>query len=427
MSDAREDLAVPELTNAEQRRAALRTARAIAPGVLLAGVAGGIAFPILPVVGLRVGLPLWFIGLILAANRMARIVASPVAGALADRLGGRRVLVAGLGIQVAVMTLYWAGVTLDRPGLFFLLARLLHGPGSACVFVAAQVLALKAGGRAHGGAAAGTVRAAMMMGMPAGLVIGGLMAARWGERATFEAAIVAVALAAIVASLGVPDLRSGPGPSSRPSLRALVRDLRDRRLGALGLLNFATFFSAQGTVLATIVLLLGAQELTVARLGQQGTAALVMGLLVVVAGVASPVAGRLGDRLRGHARVAVGGLVLLVAGLGATGVAASGLTLGLAIALVGLGMGAISPALLALVNGVVPSERQGSAVGAIQLLGDVGGSLGPIVGTTLFAYGRAWPFVVSALVCASVMPFGLWLVRLERAALPPAGGTAGAD
>lgn len=54
-----------------QALAAPRAAWAIAPGVLLAGIAGGIAFPILPVVGLRAGLSLPFIGLIIAANRLA--------------------------------------------------------------------------------------------------------------------------------------------------------------------------------------------------------------------------------------------------------------------------------------------------------------------------------------------------------------------
>ena len=41
-------------------------ALALAPGTLLAGVAGGIVFPIFPIVGLRVGLSLPFIGVILA-------------------------------------------------------------------------------------------------------------------------------------------------------------------------------------------------------------------------------------------------------------------------------------------------------------------------------------------------------------------------
>ena len=57
-----------------------KAALAIAPGVLLSGVAGGMAFPILPLVGQRAGLSLAFIGVILAANRAARVVASPLLG-----------------------------------------------------------------------------------------------------------------------------------------------------------------------------------------------------------------------------------------------------------------------------------------------------------------------------------------------------------
>ena len=162
------------LPDAEERLA-VRTGYALAPGVMLAGVAGGIAFPILPLVGLRAGLPMALIGAILAANRFGRVVASPLVGALANRIGGRRTLIVGLLIQIVVMLLYVLGVSAGRPGLFFLLGRLLHGPGSACVFVSAQALALQAGGTAHGGRVAGMVRAAMGTGVPLGLVAGGVL------------------------------------------------------------------------------------------------------------------------------------------------------------------------------------------------------------------------------------------------------------
>ena len=63
-------------TRDEARRAAL----AIAPGLLLAGVASGIAFPILPSLGMKAGLPLALIGAILAANRVGRVIAGPIVG-----------------------------------------------------------------------------------------------------------------------------------------------------------------------------------------------------------------------------------------------------------------------------------------------------------------------------------------------------------
>jgi len=121
----------------EQARIADRAALAITPAVLLSGIAGGIAFPILPLVGQRAGLSLAFIGVILAANRAARVIASPLVGLATDRFGGRRTLIAGLLIQILVLGLFVAGVLTNRPGPFFLIGRLLHGPGSACVFVAA--------------------------------------------------------------------------------------------------------------------------------------------------------------------------------------------------------------------------------------------------------------------------------------------------
>src|SRR4051812_43049902 len=130
---------------------------ALAPGVMLAGVGGGIAFPILPSVGMRVGLPLAFIGLVLAANRITRVLVSTPVGLVADRFGGRRTLIAGLLLQVVVMVFFDLGVRTTHPGLFFLAGRIIHGFGSSCVFVAAQALALHGGGKEHGGRVGGAV------------------------------------------------------------------------------------------------------------------------------------------------------------------------------------------------------------------------------------------------------------------------------
>ena len=110
------------MTSREANRAVL----AITPGVLLSGFAGGVAFPILPLVGQRAGLSLAFIGLILAANRAARVITNPFIGVITDRIGGRRTLLMGLLIQVVVMVLYVLGVILHRPGPFFLAGRLLQ-------------------------------------------------------------------------------------------------------------------------------------------------------------------------------------------------------------------------------------------------------------------------------------------------------------
>src|SRR6185312_13199554 len=88
------------------------------------------------------------------------------------------------------------------------LGRTLHGPGSACVFVAGQALALHAGGREHAGLTGSMVRLALVIGVPFGLVAGGLLSGRLGPAATFEAAALAEVVAVVVAFFLVPDLRA---------------------------------------------------------------------------------------------------------------------------------------------------------------------------------------------------------------------------
>jgi MFS family permease len=393
-------------------RAATRAAFAIAPGVLLAGVAGGIAFPILPVFGLRAGLPIWFIGVILAANRAARVVANPFVGHLTDRVGGRRTILLGLLLQIVVMGFYWLGVTTGHPGVFFLVGRLVHGPASSCVFVSGQALALEAGGKAHGGRVGGIVRAAMGVGVPVGLVAGGLMSEAWGEAHTFELATAALVSAMLMALWLVPDVRVAVRVAM--NMFAAARGLADRRLAALGGLNFASTFAASGMVLTTIVFLLRFRHLTVLHMTERGTSSAFMGLLVITEALSMPLFGRVGDRHRNHATIGALGLGLLVPSLLVIAFAHTTVVLAIGVAMLGIGTGALGPSVLALVGDIVAPERTGIAVGVLQLCGDVGGALGPLIGTALFAGSVEMPYLVSAGVVLALMPAAIWLARDRR-------------
>ena len=389
----------------------LALALGLTPGTLLAGVAGGISFPILPIVGLRLGLSLPFIGVILAANRATRVLSSPLVGMLADRFGGRRTLLVGLALQIVVMGLYALGIVAHAAGPLFLAGRLLHGPGSACVFVSAQALALHAGGETHGGRAAGVVRASIVIGVPIGLVVGGLASGLVGDAATFVIAAGAVVLALGGAFVTVPDLRAPI--TARPSLLETVRAMRDRRLLGVGALNFALSFAGGGMVLTTLALLIHERRVFLFGRDERGTAGLLMGWMVVVDVVTTPILGRIGDRLRAHARVATGAMVSLAAGLVVIALSpgVGGLVAGLA--LVGVGGAGLGPSLLVLLSAMVPKERRGTGVGLLQLCGDVGGMLGPLVGTALLAGDTAVPYLVTAALVACLTPIGVWLSRIE--------------
>jgi len=390
----------------------LRLALALTPGTLLSGVAGGIAFPILPIVGSRIGLSAAFIGVILATNRAVRLVASPFIGALADRFGGRRTLLVGLAINVVTMSLYALGIMVHHAGAGFFLGRVLHGFGSGFVFVSAQALALFAGGASQGGRAAGTVRAAIVLGVPIGLVCGGLLSDAYGPIITFGVAALAVVFALAGAFFTVPDLRGAVG--TRASVRESVLAMRDKRLFSIGALNFALSFAAGGMVLTTIAFVVAERHVAVFGRDHQGTSGLLMGWMTIVDAAATPLAGRIGDRFRAHAHVAAVSLALVIVGLllVAPSLGAIGMIAGLGI--IGLGTAGLGPSLLVIMGAIVPRERRGAAVGVMQLCGDVGGMLGPLVGTVLLSGGAA--YVVSAALLGLAMPLALYLVRATREA-----------
>ena len=177
----------------------------------------------------------------------------PFVGALTDRVGGRRTPVLGLGLQVFVMLLYLAGLAPGMAGTMFLAGRVLHGPASACVFVAGQALALQAGGRDHAGEAGSLVRAAMAIGVPVGIVAGGFYGGGPGRARDLRDRDGAVALGTVAAWRWVPDLRAPP--AARSTLSESFASLAQRPLAAVGALNFASNFSAQGMVLSTLVLM----------------------------------------------------------------------------------------------------------------------------------------------------------------------------
>ncbi len=387
-------------------------ALAIAPGTLLAGIAGGIVFPIFPIVGQRVGLSLWFIGAILAANRAVRVVSAPFVGMMADRVGARRTMLVGLAIQIVVIALYLLGVEVHHEGALFLAGRLLHGIGSACVFVAASALALEASGASRG-ATAGAVRAAMVLGVPIGFVMGGLLSDSIGDAATFATAGALGCVALLAAFTTVPDLRAKI--AVRPPLLVTLRAMSDRRLLGIGGLNFALNFAAGGMVLTTLALLVGARHLSVFGRDDQGTAGIFMGWMSIVDAATTPLAGRLGDRYRAHARVAAVAMALLVVGLAIIGLAATEAGVAIGIAFVGLGAAGLGPSLLVLMGAIVPPERRGIGSGLLQVSGDLGGMLGPLLGTSLFAGNTAVPYLGTAALVACIIPVALWLARIEAA------------
>jgi MFS family permease len=182
----------------------------------------------------------------------------------------------------------------------------------------------------------------------------------------------------------------------------------------VGALNLALNFAASGMVLTTLALLVHDRTLSVFGRSEQGTAGIFMGWMTIVDAAATPFAGRLGDRFNAHARVATGSIALLVPGLLFVGLSAHVLGIATGLGLIGLGAAGLGPSLLVMMGAMVPRERRGTGAGILQLCGDLGGMLGPLVGTALFAGNTAVPYVATAGLLTCFVPVALWLANGEH-------------
>jgi MFS family permease len=174
-------------------------------------------------------------------------------------------------------------------------------------------------------------------------------------------------------------------------------------------------------VLTTLALLVHARHLSLWGRNEQATGGLLMGWMTIVDAATTPLAGRLGDRWNAHARVATAGVALLVPGLIVVGLSPGALGIGAGLALIGAGAAALGPSLLVLMSAIVTKERRGTGAGLLQLCGDVGGMLGPLVGTALFAGSTAVPYLGTAALLACFVPIGVWLAKGEVRRLNPDG------
>lgn len=399
----------------EERTNVRRAALAIAPAVMIAGVGGGMAFPILPVVGAEAGLSLHYIGFILAANRIGRVFSNSLVGTAVDRFGGKLVLTIGCLLQIVVLALYILGIITYNPGPFFLFGRLLHGPASASVFVASQTLALHLGGAKHRGLATGIVSSALSAGTPLGLVVGGLLSGFIGPQGAFEVTLAAPLLAALAAHHFVPNIRS---PSrGRVPMAVAMQSLGDARVAIIAGINFTTSFAANGVVLASLAFLVKTRRIDLSGLPHQAASGTLMAVLVIATMIITPMAGRISDWAGWRARLALAGLITLGVGLILVRESYDVRLLAVGLGLVGAGSGAISVPLLALVGDIIASDRRGSAIGALQLFTDLGGTAGPIAGTYFLATSDTFAYSIAATLVAVMLPSAWWLASWERRAL----------
>ncbi|MDN5865761.1 MAG: MFS transporter [Gammaproteobacteria bacterium] len=392
----------------------------------LGGIGGGVVFPILPVLGLHMGLSAFMVGVILAANRVIRIGVNPFTGALVDRFGGRGVIAAGLFIEGVGTLGYIAAIHLDAPAFWFLAGRLVWGAGSSLLFVGAvaAVLTLSSGG--NRGRLVARARSAISLGVPGGLVLGGLVMELANADTAFLIAMLLSVASGFGALAGIPRIR-GAAASERQRGGGLMRDWRilltQRRLAGIWLYAMLVAFCVTGVLLSTLVLLVESRGTSIVGLGAEGSAGLLMAVLMLAYAGTSLFIGRRIDLLARRTALLVGTMVVLAAGFAGLAWARNVPEVLIALLVIGVATGATTTPLITLIGDLVAPQRRGRAAALYQVAADVGSTAGPIVGLVLCVnYGFLPVFLGLAGVVILSLPVAFMLARAESRSLRKQAG-----
>ncbi|KAA9150837.1 MFS transporter [Amycolatopsis acidicola] len=327
------------------------------------------------------------LGIVLAVYDGAEILLKPVFGALADRIGPRRVLLGGLtGFALASGAFVFAG----DPALVGVV-RLGQGAAAAAFSPAAGALVARLTPETGRGRAFGGYGAWKGLGYTLGPVVGGVLITVSGYPALFLTLAGLAVVVAVWAWLAVPVVE--PLPRKRQTVVDLVRRLTGGEFvrpvlalaGTTGVLAVAVgFLPVLGSHRGLGPLLTGVS----------------VSVLAATAALVQPPAGRANDA--GRLRWGLSGGLLLTSG-GLAALAIPGVAgIFVAALAIGTGVGVATPAGFARLVAAAPPERVGQTLGAAEVgreIGDAGGPL--LVGAVAAAGGLGAGFAVLGVVLAA--------------------------
>lgn len=347
---------------------------------LFVGFGGGVVFPIFPTLGSVLGISPFLVGVILSANRFARLVANAPAGALVDRFGARTPFVVGLGLQAVATLGYVISLDAALPGAWFFAARVLLGGASALTFATSHTIATDVTEAGSRGRSMGLIRGGSILGFPLGLLLGGVISELASNATAFWLAFVFAVIATVLAYATVPETHVDP-----ESTRAVNPWDIDLSLPTVtvGLLNAATWFAYMGVLFASLVLFLEAKSISVFGFDAQGSSGVFMAMTVLSAAAFMFLGGSLSDAADSRVPAVVLFLCLLASGFVVLSRAESIRLVIPACLLMGAGMGGTLGPMMALLADLTPADRMGRASGTTNLFSDIGGGLGPVLALPL--------------------------------------------
>jgi MFS family permease len=376
------------------------------------------------------GLSLAAVGALLSINRLVRIPANLVAGALFDRWGRRPLFLVGMALGV----LSTASYGLAHGFWPLALGRAAWGIAWTLINVGGRTITLDVSANANRGRVMGFYQAWMWTGFALGPLLGGYLTDQSGFRPAMLTLAALTAVGAVVAFFALPETATtlATGDARRWRAREASQETwadlgraRRRLLAAgfsflrtvpglppLAALFLVTQFAGEGIATSTLTFWLKERfgeivALDGLTMGIATAGGIVAGAFSLLAGVAGPAGGHLSDRV-GRPAVVAASLILAIAGFIGLATGASVEVFAAGVGLLAISGGAALAALTAQAGDLAPAGRQGLVIGILATVSDLGLMLGPMAAFGLLpAIGLSAVYGICAVVCLA----GLGLVR----------------
>ena len=331
------------------------------------------------------------------------------AGAVADVVGRRRILLIALG----AFTLASLGYPLAGGLIPLLLVRFAHGTAFGVAHTAAATIvqtAIPPARRAEGTAYYGMSPTVATAAGPAFAI---LLSQAWGYSALFAAATVASVVAMVFALFipaSLPQPREASAPSSDSGAGSRMRQ-RLSRVVEPAAVPISLIALILGTAYSAILAFLNSYAASVGLASVAATFFLVYTVAVLVTRL---FAGRVQDR-HGDNIIMYPAILCYAAGMAVLAMTHGTTVLLISGALIGAGFGTAMSAGQTIAVSAAPDERVGRAVSTYFLLLDLGTGLGPVfLGLLIGAAGYRSMFAVLAGMIVAAIP----LYRLIHGRVP---------
>ena len=389
--------------------------------LFVGGLGSGMVFPILPALGAKLGISGFMIGLILSTDKVTRLICNLPAGRLFPRLGVRRTLSGAMLAATGGLLCFSAAMHSPSPTVWLFVGRVIYGLGTAFLIVGAQAGVMALSKESDRGRKMASIRLAVNAAIPGGLVLGGLVADLYSDYAAFLVGSAITFVGALLAIFLLRETGDARGRRKQSAHRHAGGRFFPRNPGLISAycINFMIYLTVQGTLLSTLVLFLQKQQLYLGGLEAQGSSGLIMAIMISCAACSSFAAGRILDRLPRRSQLlfpALGGLtagfVILSQASSVAGVIAASI-------LIGLTYNSLTIPTMAFIGDRVHSSEQSHTIGVYQFFGDLGGTLGPVLGIQAVAFmGADTLYLVSGVFCLCCFPAVFRLARIERKSSP---------